>query len=366
MRWAEIPREGVGRELLVRKSLLLALVSTLLTLFLGEMIVRQIYPELPSLAPLEASDMKVKYFQWSDYPPMKDRRDLSATCRESSYLIKKDGTSEKRYGPEEGQALKLWVAGDSVTMGFGVEAGSDYGNLLGKRLVEATGLPVIVRNLGINGAGFCGVLKRLNENVGVDGAPDIVVIGLFADDLEERALVSAQEKLVAFPDRVENPLGRLLVSQSYMANLGWYAFMAQRSQQTDTKRYIDEKGQALFKDSMSHMAQLLDKNRTAMITALLAPAGLHLCAEDPEENSRCRWLGPDLDLMANLLDELKIPTVNLKDVWKDKPTMVISEELDRMNRGLELGVHPDERGHAVLADALWPAVEAALINRLAQ
>lgn len=347
----------------MRKPWLLALVSTLLAVALGEGLLRLRYDALPSLAPLESSDLEIRQFDWSDYPPMKENRDTSPTCREQSYLVRRDGVEDVRFGPEGGTPLRLWVAGDSVTMGYGVGRGESFGSLLGARLAASAGVPVVVRNLGINGAGFCAVLRRLNENVGADGAPDVVVLTLFADDLEDRALVGVQKRLVALPDRVESGLGRLLVSHSYLANLAWYAVVAGQQEQVEAHRYIDAQGQVLFKDSVRFMQERLKAQGTALVTVLLAPAGLHLCAPSPPEGSRCQWLGPDMDLMAKLLGELGLPFLDLRRVWEGRETLVIAEELDRMKRGLELGIHPDARGHAVLAEVMWPKVEEALLTR---
>lgn len=339
------------------------LVAIAVALCLSEGLLRLRYPTLPSLAPLEEAELQVRAFDWSDYPPMKDRRDTSTTCREQSYLVPKGEIQERRYGSGEGAALKLWVAGDSVTMGYGVPPERAFGALLGQRLAEASGLPVVVRNLGINGAGFCAILRRLNENARANGAPDVVVLTLFADDLEDRALVGVSTRLVALPDRVEGPVARALVSESYLANLLWYGLLAQRMEASEARRFIDPGGQALFKDSIRYAHQRLEADGAAVVTALLAPAGLHLCEESPPEGSRCAWLGPDMDLMAEMLRAEGVSFVDLRHLWEGKPTMVLPRELERMQQGLELGIHPDEAGHQVLADALWPAVEGALLSR---
>ena len=352
---------GDGLPLL--KKWLLLCGSILFALLIGEVGLRLRYPGLPSLSPLEESPMEVKYFQWSDYPPMKEDRDLSLSCREQSYVVEPGSVREMSFGEGEGPPLKLWVAGDSVTMGYGVPRGTEFGSLLAGRLAKLTGGQVVLRNLGINGAGFCAVLRRLNENVRSDGAPDVVVLTLFADDLEDRAMVAVKSRLVAFPDRVDSTPIRLLVSNSYVANLIWYGISAQQEKQRTTRRYIDDKGQALFKDSVTYMRDRLKEQGTVLVTVLLSPAGLHFCADEPVPGSRCAWLGPDMDLIARLLKESEIPFVDLRHVWEDKPTMIIHEELGRMRRGLELGVHPDEKGHQVLADEMWPAVEEGLLKR---
>jgi len=343
----------------LRGRVVMLLISAALALMLTELGLRLLYPTLPSLSPLVNSSMEVAAFDWTDFPPQKSPRELDASCLEGSYIRPREPLRETRYGPDDGVPVRLWVAGDSVALGFGVGAGEDYGSLLATKLAEATTRPVLLRNLAMNGAGFCAVTRRLDEHLASGEAPDLVLLGFFGDDLEDRAVVAVHERPVAFPDRARPAPLRPLVSHSYVANLVWYGFVARSGGRTVGDRYIDAAGQQLFQASLAHVTERVQGTGGRLVVSLLPPAGLHLCPASTPEGSRCQWLGKDLDLLAELIGAHELAFVDLRGLWSGRPAMIVEEEHQRMREGRELAIHPNPQGHALIAQRLWPTVQAA-------
>jgi len=339
----------------LRRNILLAVVFTIFGLLVAEGILRLVYPQLPSLAALEESDLVMHEFRPSDSWPETSQEAWRFFCGEDSFLAW-NGPGEVRYGADEGEALRVWFAGDSVTAGVGVHSSESFPALLGGRLAEATGRPILMRNLGIPGAGFCPVLMQLYEHIRVYGYPDLVVIGFFADDLEDRRMVNAGGRLVAFPARVPNAVLRTLVSHSYLVNLAWYAGISRGDDHGSP--FLGEENALRFSQAVPMMVNQLALNDTAVVVAVLAPTGLHFCQPAQNEDSRCSALGPAMDRIAALLGQAEIPFVDLRELWIGKKLMVVPHERN-VRRG-ETGVHPDSAGHHEISEAMWPAIEQAL------
>jgi lysophospholipase L1-like esterase len=79
---------------------------------------------------------------------------------------------------------RVLVVGDSFTWGYGVAEDEAYPAVLGRLLAARTGRAVEVVNLGIPGAGPLDYRWHL-EHTGLALAPDVVVVGLFANDVND-------------------------------------------------------------------------------------------------------------------------------------------------------------------------------------
>lgn len=172
------------------------------------------YSDLPSQAALSAEGSGFRYFNWSAGPRMPTPRINTYDCQAPLALVKAD-FHRTRYGAaSERRPLELWVAGDSITWGHGVERGQVYGAHLGRRLAQETSRQVRVTNLAVPGAGYCLALNLIHNALARGERPDLVVLQLFADDLELRFVVSDGRRVVAFPDQLEPAPLRRVVSSS--------------------------------------------------------------------------------------------------------------------------------------------------------
>ncbi len=308
-------------------------------LFLGEGALRAHYPALPSVAALHDSDYEVHRFDsgGGDYACSTD--------------LAPAGTRDLLVGSGD-ETRELWIVGDSVAYGQGVSAEQVYGVQLAERLADSHGVSVVVRNFGMPGAGACGVLSRLEQQLDAGARPDLVLLGLFADDLEDRALVSVQGRPVAFPDRVDDAWTRALVSQSYFANLAWFSGVM--GEVEVHHRFIEPAARADFQIRMRTLVDRIEDAGGATVVSLTEPVGILRCVVPPEPGSRCDWMPDDLDLMADLLVAAEVPAVDLRGLWNADPRLMIHHE-----RPAALPIHPNALGHARMAEALWPALDAA-------
>lgn len=339
----------------LRASVLLACLSTVLTLGVGEGLLRLLYPTLPSMAPLASSPYHFEPFEWSDFPRNAGYQDTRARCWQAGYL--KSGATRAPASPAEG--LDLWVVGDSMSVGVGLPPGSSWAELVKADLSSALGRPVRLENLASPGANFCSILHILDEALAAEAPPDVVVVQLFADDLHGRDRVAVGDKLVMFPDWVEEPWLRALVERSYVANLVWYLIAPARH--TLPVRFVDAETQAMFVDSLRALSRQADDQGFALLVTLFAPTGLHLCPDPPPVNSRCMWARPDMDVIADIVSRAGVDFVDLRAVWEEQPVRVLPAELKALEEGkMTMGIHPDAEGHRVLADALGPRVRARL------
>jgi len=262
-------------------------------------------------------------------------------------------------GKGPGEARSLWVTGDSVAKGFGVAEKDGVAARLGRHLSGHLGAKVQVRNLAINGAGFCLYMSHLLTRLEEGPAPDALVLLLFADDLEHRAMMAVGDGVVAFPDRIESPAGRALAENSYLANLTWMVSLM-ANQGKVPQRFIGSRGRKIFVGTMKLLVQQVQMARIPLVTALVAPTGLHLCPKDPPPASRCRWLDKDMTLMAALLTEAGVPFLDLRELWKGKNNkLILADELERMRQSPEIAVHPSSEGHELLAKKIWATLVQA-------
>lgn len=347
----------------------LAAASTLVAFAAAEVALRVAYPSLPSLAALEDTELQVGRFpsgcplhgemtgesvtHWVQHlatgelkPLRESRRDQR--CFEPSYL---EHGSLDRFRVDG--AFRVAVAGDSVVAGVGAMENDGVVDQLERALATSLDRPVETLNLGFRGVGYCAVSAWATH--ALDQDLDALVVVYFGDDLEDRAMFTLDGSVVAFPDRIDDDLGRLLASTSYVANAIWFAEARRMGQ--GPRRFVDEAGREAFVETVQGVVDAAEGRGVPVLVALLPPAGMWDCDDDPEPMSRCDWIPQDLDLMADLLSNADLPFLDLRELWDGRGEMLWHTEARRLQPS-DMVVHPSIEGHRHLAltlsDALLP------------
>jgi len=317
--------------------LALAAASLGIATAIAEAGLRGSYPTLPSLAALHDRPDLMQPFLVEAGQRRRDDRVCDQVVREPR-------GRDVSYGSAE-PVRTLWFVGDSMTSGMGVEPGQEWPAQLAQRLQDRTQGQVVVRNLALPGVGYCEVLRRAHSELQF-GRPDLVFIALFADDLESRALLARDGRLVGLPHTIESDALRWAARRSYAVNLGWFA-MAGRPE--GPVRFIDGPGRAAFQ---RNVAALTDKVRALgaePVVVLMEPVGAASCADalaaDPTH--RCGWMADDLSLMATLLDEVGVEAIDTRGLWSSQSIQPSPSERDAA-----MAIHPDGAGHAAFAEHL--------------
>ena len=331
-----------------------------LALGAAEAVLRGVYDDLPSVAPLARAE---KYFG-HDAPPIATSPAGSLDCRDppgntaggSGHVA--PPTREHAIGDGEPTRLVL-VAGDSVAWGYGVAPEEAWGSQLGAALFQALGSPLTVGVVGVPGGGYCEVLRALHHELDATD-PDAVVLQVFADDLEQRAMILLDGAPVVFPASAGSPWVRVLVAYSYAANWAWSQFVARRN--PGPTRFISEAGLSGFRTSMTSLRNRLEAQDTPLVVFLLPPAGEEACNRPGPQEQICRWYAEDLDRMEALLEGAGIPPVRLDTVWSNPSTQALPQELRRAETvPAYVPIHPSAAGHIHLAGVLAPHVTEALV-----
>ncbi len=319
---------------------------------LAEVALRTVHERLPSLAPAKAADFDTEPFETLEghiSPFHGDKR-----C----HRVRTPGPSPSETTTHHGTGgppLALWFTGDSVTRGMGVDLDDAFPVLVAEDVAAALGREVVLTNLAYSGAGFCGVLNAVHQQLSV-ATPDLVVVVLFSDDLEDRAMMRMGGEVVGFPSTVGHPLGRRLVRGSYLANLAWFVWL-----QRDTdppRRFVGHGGQHAFAKAQQKLDDEVASAGGAVLRVLLPAPGVPFCAAATDDADRCAWLVSDLDLMASLLEDAGTRSLDLREVWASfSRAPGIPEEVDFDAEG-NVPIHPDPTGHRTIADALAPPVAA--------
>jgi lysophospholipase L1-like esterase len=314
----------------------LAFAGLVVGLVAAEGLLRLGYRDLPSLVALRRSPYKSKRFLVTG----RQAPDPSMNCY-GAVSGRQDRDAVVGSGPVK---RSLWAVGDSVTWGMGVLAQESYPHRLAEKIAVDSGATVTLENLALPGAGFCQTLRQLNT--ALDAAPpDVVLMGLFADDLESRAWLAFEGETIGLPDQIINLQLRWWARRSYLVNLSWFAIAPRTS---GTTRLIDPPGQESFIRHVRAAADRVDAAGGQLIVALLPPAGLAQCPQDAPIKERCGWMREDLDLIARLLDEAGSDFIDLRQLWADGADHTLPAE-----REMGLAVHPNADGHARVAEAIW-------------
>lgn len=339
------------RPLLLIARLAVGALAFISALLAAEGLLRLAYPTLPSLSALAERPELVGRFKVEAGHRFGDDRSCELAIEEPFGQDEAVVAASRPDAP----ARTLWFAGDSITAAMGVGRERGWPRLLAARVGAKTGGAVLLRDLSLPGLGYCAVLRRVHSELAF-GSPDVVVIGLFADDLEDRALLSHQGRLVGLPHTIRQPTVRYWARRSYLANLLWFSTS---SRPGGAVRFIDGPGRAAFQRNLVRGVRAVEAAGAEALLVLIPAVGAERCAPEhtAETTHRCSWLPSDLDVMADLLDEVGLPYADLRRVWVAHPSEAIVEE-----RGQELEVHPDAAGHQVLSDAVFDAAEALLLG----
>ena len=264
--------------------------------------------------------------------------------------------------------LKIFVVGDSGALGSGVRPEETYAYQLAKKIHSKKKQHVALYNLGYNAAGYCIYLQELHRHLDLQ-KPDLVVVHMFADDLEQKALVMSGGVLRADPGRLESDMLRTILGKSFATNWVWWKLMTWMVTQTTdggTKlpkwvergpRLIPDKTLANFSSSVVHLRDRLKGEGIPHTFFLAAPAGMSLCPDKTRPTSECAWLKNDQNTIAKLLNETDVPWLDLRMLWGDSKIYILRQEHRFYREFGRLPVHPNQEGHRKILEAIWPKIE---------
>jgi hypothetical protein len=269
---------------------------------------------------------------------------------------------KRRLGDAAGEALRLYVVGDSQVFAPAVEPEASFAFGIAASLEQASSRAVELIDLGFQAAGFCDYLQELHLHLDRAPTPDVVVVDLFADDLEQRALVLVEGDVVIDPGLVRVPAITLVLRNSWLVNWSWWQIVRYAvSRESDgktraPKRWVDPAAQENFKRAWRTLVDRSEREGFALVIALTAPAGASLCPDVPSPESECGWMTADAALMARLLSEASVPFTDLRSLAEEPVLSVLPSELAAYRQTGALPVHLNEAGHARLAERLGRVV----------
>ncbi len=338
----------------------LSLLAGLLAVLLLETVFRFRYPVLPSLSALTSSEAVA--FWGHDKPPIATSPTTSSSCQDPPGETRSGSAHVAppiqvyAFGKENGFRTNILAAGDSIAWGYGVEPRDAWGAVLGETLHRSLEQDLSVTVVGIPGGGYCEILRGIHRELDAI-PPDVVVLQVFADDMEQRAMMLVNGVPLASPSQAEHPATRSLATHSYLFNWVWSHWIS-RNQSTPT-RFISPEGQHNFQQAMTHLQKRTEALGIQLVVFQIQPAGIQSCSQ--RTAPACQWYIEDHALMAELLQQTGIQAIDLAGVWDDPDRWVLKKERMRMQREPEyVGIHPNKSGHALLANALAGPVEKAL------
>ena len=358
-----------------RASFVALVASTVLGSVAVEWTLRAVYPYLPSVSALHGSDFRLeRLVDLAEDPDLsvchEVRTFLSHRSRwvgpgaasgvhfaELGSVTTKGDGKVKRFGSGDG-GRGFWIAGDSLAYGLGVEPDKTMGAVLSRFMTRETGGAVQMRNLSVPGAGYCTVAQRVAGAVKRNG-PDMVLIVLSADDLEERLMLSVNGKLVAPPDLASGTLTRYAVNRSWFANLLWFRLTAwMESAQSRGKRFVGKDTRAGFRHAMATLKSRIEAKGGKMAAVIVEPPGMPLCSGSLMQE-RCDWLKEDMGVMSELLTEAGVEHRVIDGLWPQTTEYIVSREHKIAKQGM-LAMHPSAAGHERVATFIWPFVKEVM------
>jgi hypothetical protein len=259
-------------------------------------------------------------------------------------------------GDGDAPSLRLLVAGDSITLGEGVEPEQSYAAILASAISAQEGRPVEVVNAGVNAAGYCHVIRAVHRHM-ADESYDRVVIGLFADDLEQRAVTLVGGQLRADPTLVDGIIGTL-ATESYVLNWLWFKQLEwviayQTNEGRHPPAHVSHKGREIPVQTLLNFERsirgVLDYDP---LLVLIPPVGGALCPADPDPGSECAWLFDDMDRMVVTLESVGENFIDLRGLWDDGADYTQPMERRWWREHQRLPVHPSATGHERIGRAL--------------
>ncbi|MEQ1859096.1 MAG: GDSL-type esterase/lipase family protein [Chthoniobacteraceae bacterium] len=207
-----------------RARIIVALFATVLAFCAGELLTRMLARETAILFPRYHTGATYGEYQLRRLRPKTTFLHTSAdgrwafTTNAQGFRDRRDWTHERT--PGVGRVL---VLGDSQTQGFECRQDRTYCAILERRL-RALGKPTEVLNTGVSGFGTAEQLAFL-ENEGLKYRPDAVVLGWFANDLDDNVkagLFAVRDgKLVATEKRAHQPGVAVLDALNRWAPMRW-------------------------------------------------------------------------------------------------------------------------------------------------
>lgn len=327
-----------GRSFLgAARKVLLALAGITVGLGLAEALLRARYDELPSLVPLSEAGL-----EWA---PSEGGGDC--------HLTKVHRISRIRSRPPlgTGEARRVWVAGDSTTHGTGLPQEGTWWFQLGEGLADRVRLGVT--DLSVPGAGSCGLRMQVLEGEEAAPLPDLVLVGVFADDLLEHALLSVRGQQVLLPSAAP-PALRGVVTRSYLANIVWFAL--DRRRVSAHARSLSDTADEAFQRMVDDLAAWSADKGVHVTYVLIPPSGLAACPPVSEPQHACSWLVDDQAHMARLLAQAGADVIDLRDAPAG-PFDALELDVEAVREGrMQVALHMSAEGNAAIARALGPEV----------
>ena len=306
-----------------------------------------------SSGPLPSLRADLRPFEASDYPSVKAIGPEPAGCVEVDIGQAPPTAWRRVSGEGAGEPLKILIVGDSVALGRGVSPRDTWAVGLGDRLAEATDSRVEVVNAAVNASGYCGVFRALHHHV-VHEDFDRIVVGLFADDLEQRAVVLEDGAVYANPEALPGLVGAL-ASHSHVFNALWLEVL-----KVAVAREPDEIPSSILGPGRSVPHEVLDNLRESIslvakykpIFLLNSPAGMGYCSSGSPPRD-CDWLRVDMAHLAQALDESGEEWIDNRSLFDQETTRTtLSVEQDWLRKVNRLPVHPNREGHRMIAETV--------------
>lgn len=284
-------------------------------------------------------------------PPVQlDLRSIDATAQRFSALPTPDGA-----------AFNLAVVGDSVVKGIGAPPGQGVAEVLAARLQATLQSVVQLHSRGRMGADFeMSVLEA--DALVARRKVDAVAVILFSDDLNAADMVMQKGVIVDLLDQRPSWTMRNLVPRSYLVNLAWLVWSSWSP--STHQQMLGPRQEARLVRLARRLVRRSRQTDVPVLFALLPASGLALCATAVTRQSECNLVLYTLDGLARILQQAGGQYVDLRFIWNNGPARIPANELrDMKSRRLGIAIHPDARGHAMVADAVLPTLVQAIRAR---
>jgi lysophospholipase L1-like esterase len=315
----------------------IVLAAMLAALPLAEVVLRVAAPRrLPSQEQIRGFVLKGMYIadERAGYRPAPN---FSGRIERRGYVTEFSTDSLGLRGDELGpkDRPRVLALGDSFTWGWGVPQGEEWIRWAGKEIEQRGGPAVETVNGGVNGYGTDNALARL-EDLGPAIAPDLVLLGFFANDYTDNVLGARDIYTVRegylfdlFSHRYlqENALAR----ESHLYRLlttAWETFRVRRLGGVPSARPVKNFTEAEFRRGMELSEQYILRMREvagslgARFAVVWLPADVYALDRQRAEDIPLQWelqqrilaAGiPSLDLFQVVAAEARVDALYLAD-----------------------------------------------------
>lgn len=319
--------------------------SLAVALLASEGLLRLRYDDLPSLAALDGTGLTLKPADPS-LPACPERLDWADNKRQ-----------RWRDGPPP--LVRTWFVGDSTTAAVGVLDEQSWWLNVGYAVAGQGAAQVT--NLAVPGASICGVAQQLLDHAAKNPPPDLLFVGVFADDLEEHQVLSVKSQNVLLPGSAPAWL-RPWVTRSYAANLVWFAIEPRRD--TVNERALAPQGLVEFRAVVDRITTWAESHQVEVRFVVMAPSGQRQCPDPMPPGSDCQRFAHDLDRMAEALIADGRPVLDLRPWFAatDVAILTLDHELVEMGH-LQLPLHVGVEGQQPLAQEVLRLYREPSISR---